>query len=153
TRSETFEVNERLSASGEVLTPLDPAEIENIAVAIRKSGAAAVAVCFLHSYVDPTHEIEAGRILRRMLDGVYVSLSHEIVREYREYERTSTTVMNAYIGPKTSEYVGRMSNRLGEDGFKGRFLIMQSSGGVMSPEQAKTLPVAMMESGPVGGVI
>jgi N-methylhydantoinase A len=153
TRSNTFEVNERLSASGEVLTPLDPEEIARVAESIRACGAEAVAVCFLHSYADPRHELEAGRILRSMLDGVYVSLSHEIVREYREYERTSTTVMNAYIGPRTSEYVGRMQSRLTEDGFSGRFLIMQSSGGVMSPEQAKTLPVAMMESGPVGGVI
>lgn len=152
-RADTFEVNERLSARGQVLEPLDAREIENIADSIRHSGAEAVAVCFLHSYVDPAHEIEAGKILRRMLPGVYVSLSHEIVREYREYERTSTTVMNAYIGPKTSEYVGRMQDRLGEDGFGGRFLIMQSSGGVMSPVKAKTLPVAMMESGPVGGVI
>jgi N-methylhydantoinase A len=136
-----------------VLKPLDTVEMEAMAESIRACGAEAVAVCFLHSYVDPSHEITAGRILREKLPGVYVSLSHEIVREYREYERTSTTVMNAYIGPKTSEYVGRMQSRLVEDGFDGRFLIMQSSGGVMSPDQAKTLPVAMMESGPVGGVI
>ncbi|MEP9373488.1 hydantoinase/oxoprolinase family protein [Mesorhizobium sp. KR1-2] len=152
-RSSTFEVNERLSASGEVLSPLDPAEVEAVAEKIRETGAESVAVCFLHSYVDPRHEIEAGNILRRLLPGVYVSLSHEIVREYREYERTSTTVMNAYVGPKTSEYVARIEQRLDEDGFGGRFLVMQSSGGVMSPGQAKKLPVAMMESGPVGGVI
>ena len=91
--------------------------------------------------------------LRAALPGVYVSLSHEIVREYREYERTSTTVMNAYIGPETSEYVGGIAERLARDEFAGRFLIMQSNGGVMSPETAKKLPVAMMESGPVGGVI
>ena len=82
-----------------------------------------------------------------------MSLSHEIVREYREYERTSTTVMNAYIGPETSAYVGSMDERLRADDFDGRFLIMQSNGGVMSPATAKKLPVAMMESGPVGGVI
>jgi N-methylhydantoinase A len=152
-RSATYEVNERLSARGEVLAVLDPREVEAIAEAIRASGAESVAVCFLHSYIDPTHEIEAGRILRDRLPGVYISLSHEIVREYREYERTSTTVMNAYVGPKTSEYVARIEGRLKEDDFGGRFLVMQSSGGVMSPQQAKKLPVAMMESGPVGGVI
>ena len=152
-RSATYEVDERLSARGEVLAALDPGEVETIADAIRASGAESVAVCFLHSYVDPTHEIEAGRILRERLPGVYISLSHEIVREYREYERTSTTVMNAYVGPKTSEYVARIEDRLAEDDFDGRFLVMQSSGGVMSPSQAKRLPVAMMESGPVGGVI
>jgi N-methylhydantoinase A len=136
-----------------VLVPLDLAGVEKIAATIANSGAEAVAVCFLHSYANPNHEIEAGRILRRLLGNVYVSLSHEIVREYREYERTSTTVMNAYIGPKSAEYVSRMQARLAEDHFKGRFLIMQSNGGAMSPDLAKTLPVAMMESGPVGGVI
>lgn len=152
-RSRTFEVDERLSASGERLIDLKPDDCAAIARAIDESGAEAVAVCFLHSYLDPVHEIEMGRCLRDSLNGVYVSLSHEIVREYREYERTSTTVMNAYIGPKTSEYVGRMQDRLTEDDFDGRFLIMQSNGGVMAPETAKELPVAMMESGPVGGVI
>jgi N-methylhydantoinase A len=152
-RSRTFEVAERLSSTGFVLLRLDPKEVEAIALQIRDSGSESVAVCFLHSYANPAHEIEAGRILRKILKNAYISLSHEIVREYREYERTSTTVMNAYVGPKTSEYIARMQARLDEENFAGRFLVMQSSGGVMSPESAKTLPVAMMESGPVGGVI
>jgi len=152
-RSRTFECDERLAAGGERLTALAPQEIERIVEAVRASGAAAVAVCFLHSYADPVHERALGEQLRAALPGVYVSLSHEIVREYREYERTSTTVMNAYIGPETSEYVGGIAERLASDEFAGRFLIMQSNGGVMSPETAKKLPVAMMESGPVGGVI
>ena len=120
---------------------------------MKASGAEAVAVCFLHSYADPVHEAAIGELLRAALPQTYVSLSHEIVREYREYERTSTTVMNAYIGPETSDYVGRIDERLRADAFDGRFLIMQSNGGVMSPATAKKLPVAMMESGPVGGVI
>jgi N-methylhydantoinase A len=152
-RSRTFECNERLAAGGECLTALTPEEIARIVAVVRASGAAAVAVCFLHSYADPKHERALGAQLRAALPGVYVSLSHEIVREYREYERTSTTVMNAYIGPETSEYVGGIAKRLADDEFAGRFLIMQSNGGVMSPETAKRLPVAMMESGPVGGVI
>jgi len=152
-RSRTFEVEERLSASGERLIALEPDHIDAIVGQVRASGAAAVAVCFLHSYADPVHETAIGEQLRAQLPDVYVSLSHEIVREYREYERTSTTVMNAYIGPETSEYVGRMAESLEREQFAGRFLIMQSNGGVMSPETAKTLPVAMMESGPVGGVI
>src|SRR5205814_2197211 len=90
-------------------------------------------------------------VVTRGTRDVYVSLSHGIVGEYREYERTSTTVMNAYIGPETSAYVGSMDERLRADDFDGRFLIMQSNGGVMSPAKAKKLPVAMMESGPVGG--
>jgi N-methylhydantoinase A len=152
-RSRTFEVNERLAATGECLVALDPEHVAAITAAVRESGAAAVAVCFLHSYLDPVHEVAIGQQLRAALPGTYVSLSHEIVREYREYERTSTTVMNAYIGPETSDYVGRMDERLRADEFQGRFLIMQSNGGVMSPDTAKKLPVAMMESGPVGGVI
>jgi N-methylhydantoinase A len=152
-RSRTYEIHERLTAAGEIVVALDPDDAARVADAIRDSGAEAVAVCFLHSYLDPVHEIEMGRQLRMSLDGCYVTLSHDIVREYREYERTSTTVMNAYIGPKTKRYVGRMRDRLAEDAFAGRFLIMQSNGGVMSPDTAMQLPVAMMESGPVGGVI
>jgi N-methylhydantoinase A len=152
-RSRTFEADERLAASGEVLMPLAEDHALAIVEAVRASDARAVAVCFLHSYADPRHEAALGALLRALLPGVYVSLSHEIVREYREYERTSTTVMNAYIGPETSEYVGSMDERLRADDFAGRFLIMQSNGGVMSPATAKKLPVAMMESGPVGGVI
>lgn len=153
-RSRTYEITERLSARGTVLIPLDLQQLEDTALRIRASGAEAVAVCFLHAYANPAHEIEAGRVFRRILGSrVFISLSHEIVREYREYERTSTTVMNAYIGPGTSFYIGRLEQRLANEGFPGRFFIMQSSGGVMSPNSARTLPVAMMESGPVGGVI
>ena len=152
-RSRTYEIDERLTASGEKLVAITSEEAQKVAEMIRETGAESVAVCFLHSYLDPVHEIEMGKCLRAELTGAYVSLSHEIVREYREYERTSTTVMNAYIGPKTNEYISRMQDRLGDDSFTGRFLIMQSNGGVMSPETAKSLPVAMMESGPVGGVI
>jgi N-methylhydantoinase A len=153
-RSLTFEVDERLLGSGAVLTPLTQENARAVAAAVRDSGVEAVAVSFLHSYIDPTHEVAMGEYLREGLDkAVYLTLSNEIIREYREYERMSTTVMNAYIGPKTSDYVGRMESRLSEDGFNGQFLIMQSNGGVMAPSTAKKIPVAMMESGPVGGVI
>src|SRR5207248_737011 len=94
----------------------------------------AVAVCFLHSYVNPEHERAAGEIVRRALPGAYVSLSHEILREYREFERTSTTVVNAYIGPKVAGYVRGLKASLAEIGFRGELAIMQSNGGVMTPE-------------------
>ena len=153
-RDRTFEVNERILATGEVHVELTEHEIDQIVDEVRASGAQAVAICFLHSYLDPHHENRVAERLREKLGpDFYVTASNEIVREYREYERISTTVMNAYIGPKTSSYVGRMEDRLEQEGFKGRFLIMQSNGGVMSPATAKSLPVAMMESGPVGGVI
>jgi N-methylhydantoinase A len=153
-RTHVFEADERVTANGDVLTALSDAEIDRIVDLVDQAGVQAVAVCFLHSYSRPAHEAAMAAGLRaRLGDRVFVSVSSEIVREYREYERISTTVMNAYIGPKTSAYVGRMEDRLAAEGFDGRLLIMQSNGGVMSPTLAKLLPVAMMESGPVGGVI
>jgi N-methylhydantoinase A len=153
-RSLTFEVKERMLANGDVHIELTDQEIDRIVEEVRSSGVSAVAICFLHSYASPSHENRLAERLRAALGAdVYVTASNEIVREYREYERISTTVMNAYIGPKTSAYVARMQSRLQSEGFEGRFLIMQSNGGVMSPMTAKSLPVAMMESGPVGGVI
>lgn len=153
-RSRTFEVEERILATGAVHIPLQEAELDRIVEEVRASGAKAVAICFLHSYIDPTHEIRTANRLRSALGAdVFVTASNEIVREYREYERISTTVMNAYIGPKTSAYIAHIEDRLENEGFNGRFYIMQSNGGAMSPVTAKALPVAMMESGPVGGVI
>src|SRR5262249_10971457 len=113
----------------------------------------AVAVCFLHSYVNPEHERIAGETIRQELPGTYLSLSHEILREYREFERMSTTVVNAYIGPEVGGYVSSLKSSLGDVGFRGNLSIMRSNGGVMTPEVATERPVAMMESGPVGGII
>jgi N-methylhydantoinase A len=152
-RSLTFEVSERKLGSGDTLVSLDEDHAEEVARAVASEGVDAVAVCFLHSYADPEHEALMGEVLRRALPGAHLSLSNEIVREYREYERMSTTALNAYVGPRTSDYVEQIERRLADRGFAGSFLIMQSNGGVMSPDTAKRTPVAMMESGPVGGVI
>ncbi|HYS76289.1 MAG TPA: hydantoinase/oxoprolinase family protein [Burkholderiales bacterium] len=149
----TREIDERMLASGEVLEPLGPASLEEACRRLADEKVEAVAVCFLHSYVNPEHERAAGEIVRRALPGAYVSLSHEILREYREFERTSTTVVNAYIGPKVGGYVRSLKASLAEIGFRGELSIMQSNGGVMTPEVATGRPVAMMESGPVGGII
>ena len=118
-----------------------------------RKGVEAVAVCFLHSYANPEHERAAGEMIRTALPGAYLSLSHEILREYREFERMSTTVVNAYIGPKVGGYVKSLKSSLGDIGFRGDLSIMRSNGGVMTPEVATERPVAMMESGPVGGII
>ena len=115
--------------------------------ALAAEGVEAVAVCFLHSYVNPEHERIAGEMIRAAMPGAYVSLSHEILREYREFERMSTTVVNAYIGPKVGGYVKSLSSSLGGIGFRGALSIMRSNGGVMTPEVATERPVAMMESG------
>jgi N-methylhydantoinase A len=152
-RALTFEVPERVLASGKVATPLDEDVVVAACSALGDAGVEAVAVCFLHSYINPEHERRAGEIIRAELPHVFVSLSHEILRQYREYERTSTTVVNSYIGPVVSRYVGSLDRRLREREFPGRLWIMRSGGGVMTPATAACQPVAMMESGPVGGII
>lgn len=152
-RHMTFEAPERLLATGTVLTGLNDADAEAVARQVAKLNPDAVAVCFLHSYINPVHETIMGEALRKVLPAAYVSLSHQILREYREYERTSTTVVNAYVGPKVTRYIEGLEKLLDSLGFRGSLLIMQSNGGVMSPDVAKKIPVAMMESGPVGGII
>jgi N-methylhydantoinase A len=149
----TLEIDERVLASGEIFERLQGASVENACRKLAEEGIEAVAVCFLHSYANPEHEREAGEIVRRMLPDAYLSLSHRILREYREFERTSTTVVNAYIGPKVGGYVRSLKASLAEIGVRGELTIMQSNGGVMTPEVAAERPVAMMESGPVGGII
>ncbi len=149
----TLEVDERMLAGGVVRDELDEAQVTELADQLAKEGVDAVAVCFLHAYANPEHEQAVGRILQEKLGDCYVSLSHEILREYREYERTSTTVVNSYIGPRMSGYVHGLETRLADIGFKGQLAIMQSNGGVMAPEVAVQKPVTMMESGPVGGII
>jgi N-methylhydantoinase A len=149
----TLEIDERALASGEIFEPLQGASVESACRKLAEEGIEAVAVCFLHSYANPEHEREAGEIVRRMLPDAYLSLSHRILREYREFERTSTTVVNAYIGPKVGGYVQSLKASLAEIGMRGELTIMQSNGGVMTPEVASERPVAMMESGPVGGII
>jgi N-methylhydantoinase A len=149
----TREVDERVLASGDVHAPLKRSSIKEACEALATEGVEAVAVCFLHSYVNPEHERIAGEAIRRALPDAYLSLSHEILREYREFERMSTTVVNAYIGPKVGGYVKSLNSSLGDIGFRGDLSIMRSNGGVMTPETATERPVAMMESGPVGGII
>ena len=148
-----YEIDERLLAGGHVHRELDRDQVAEVARKIAQEDFDAVAVCFLHSYANTAHERAAAEILSTRLPGRYVSQSHEIMREYREYERISTTVVNAYIGPKVSGYVGSLEASLREHGFAGELSIMQSNGGVMSPKIAVRRPVMMMESGPVGGII
>jgi N-methylhydantoinase A len=149
----TREVDERLMSSGEVHVPLDRAGVAGAARLLAEAGVEAVAVCFLHSYVNPEHERAAGEIVRAAMPAAYLSLSHDILREYREFERISTTVVNAYIGPKVGGYVNGLASNLGKLGFSGALTIMRSNGGVMTPEIATQRPAAMMESGPIGGII
>jgi N-methylhydantoinase A len=152
-RHRTLEIVERLNADGDVVTVLDRANATGVAQRLNTDDIESVAVVFLHSWANPEHEAAVGAIIAKEAPGLYRSLSHEILREYREYERMSTTVLNAYVGPRVKRYLGDLENLLGEFGFTGRLLIMQSNGGTMTPDTAKRVPVNMMESGPVGGII
>lgn len=152
-RNLTFEVPERILASGEVLQPLDEQAVEDILPQLDAEGVEAVAVCFLHSYANPAHERRVGEILRKARPDLFVTLSHEILREYREYERTSTTALNAFVGPRVEGYLKRLEHHLRDGAFGGKIHIMRSNGGVMSIKVAQEQPVSMMESGPVAGMI
>lgn len=152
-REMTFEVPERVNAAGWVLTPLDEQAVRDLAHALVACQAEAVAICFLHSYANPAHERRTGEILREIAPQIFVTMSHEIVREYREYERTSTTALNAFVGPRVKQYLIRIDDHFRTGGFRGKINIMRSNGGLMSIDAAQDQPVAMMESGPVAGMI
>jgi N-methylhydantoinase A/oxoprolinase/acetone carboxylase beta subunit len=143
----TFGLHERIAAEGSVLLPLDAAELDAIIETLRKNEIDSVAVCFLHSYAFPQHEHEAAAALRAA--GFLVSTSHEVLPEYREYERWATTAVNAYVAPLMARYLGRLQQQLG--GAKLR--IMQSNGGSISAARAETEAVQTILSGPAAGVI
>jgi N-methylhydantoinase A len=147
-----FEVPERLGADGAVLTPLDEAGVLAAAQAIRQAGAESVAVCFLHSYVDAAHELRAKELLRRALPGVWITASAEVVPEFREYERFSTAVINAYLLPVMDRYMAALSTRLAGHGYRGSVYTMSSGGGIMDLDTARAIPVRTILSGPAGGV-
>lgn len=151
-RSWCFEINERISAEGEILTPLDLAEVARLGVHLKALEVEAIAVVFLHAYRNPRHELAVKHQLQQILPDVYVTASHELSREYREYERTSTTVANAYVGPVVSRYLDELEVRLSAQGFRGHLAIMQSNGGLSQLSVARQQCVQMMESGPAGGL-
>jgi N-methylhydantoinase A len=148
-----YEVTERIAPDGTVITPLDVPGLDAVAKAAREQKLEALAICFLHSYANESHEEEARERLQALLPGVYICSSSELVREWREFERSSTTVLNAFVGPKVESYIARLEEVTARAGFKGQFYLMQSSGGVMTASRAKRYPVAMVESGPVAGMI
>ncbi len=152
-RDLVFEVPERLDFQGRVVTPFDRAEATRVADAISAAGVAAVAVCFLHAYADPVHELLMEEVLAERCPGLEISLSHRLVREYREYERTSTTVIDAYIKPIVRRYLEHLRSALAGGGFSGRFLVTRSGGGAMTVETAVDRPAHLVLSGPASGVI
>jgi len=151
-RGRSREVAERLSATGEVLVPLDEEAVRAAARQLLAAGVESVAVVFLFSYRDPAHEQRAAQIVAAEMPGVSVSASHRITQEWREYERTSTTVVNAYVQPIMDRYLGEFGRGLGGRGFRGELLVTQSNGGAFSLEAARSKPVHTIESGPAAGV-
>ncbi|SHG45163.1 hydantoinase/oxoprolinase family protein [Bradyrhizobium erythrophlei] len=148
-----YEVRERIGPRGEVLVALDEAGLERIAEAIAEAGIEAVAICFLHSYANPAHERRAGQILRQKLPGRFVTLSVDVLPEIREYERTSTTVINAYVAPPVGSYLRSLRKRLDGVGISAPLFMMQSSGGILDLESVLQRPAQVVESGPAAGVI
>jgi N-methylhydantoinase A len=152
-RYDTFEVTERSLFDGTVRTPLDAADARRVASVIAERGYESVAVAFLHSYANPENELRMRDVLAKVAPGVEVTLSHELSREYREYERTSTAVLDAYIKPIVRRYLRTLDGELAEAGFTGQFLTTHSAGGAMTAAVARDQPVNLILSGPAGGVI
>ena len=148
-----FELNERVSAGGEVLTSVDEGDLPALVDRLRDERVESVAVCFLHSYAFPEHEQLVGRWLRERLPDVPVSLSCEVVREQREYERTATTAVNAYVRPVMGRYLADLGGGLRAMDVAGPLLIMQSAGGLTPAAEAADRPVFVLESGPAAGVL
>lgn len=152
-RRDVHEVGGRLNWQGEELVPLNAADFGPIIEKVKREGIKAVAVCFLHAYAYPNHELEARRILADSLPGVSISLSHEVAREWREYERASSAVMNAYVAPVVEKYLASLQQELAARDLSATVHIMQSSGGVTTADTARKHPVFSLLSGPVGGTI
>ncbi|SNR91687.1 hydantoinase/oxoprolinase family protein [Blastococcus mobilis] len=152
-RYDTFEVPERSLFDGSVHRPLDVAAAREVAATVAERGYDSVAVAFLHAYANPEHELRMREILAEVAPQVVVTLSHELSREYREYERTSTAVLDAYVKPIVRRYLQTLEGQLADGGFGGRFLMTRSGGGAMTASSAREQPVSLILSGPAGGVI
>ena len=152
-RRRRYEVTERLNAKGEIVTPLDEAQARSLADTLARSDVEAVAVSFLHAYANPAHERRVAEILRAALPDAFICISSDVLPEIREYERTSTTVVNAYVGPVMARYLSSLREQLADRGLRGPLLMMQSSGGTMALEQVIARPATVVESGPAAGVI
>ena len=146
------EVTERVDAAGEIVTPLDPAQVRAVVADLAQRGVTAIAVCLLHAYANTRHENAVGEVIRAEFPDIAVSLSSEVQPEIREYERASTTAANAYAQPVTRDYLRRLTRGLARAGFGGRFHIMLSSGGLTDADVAARMPIKILESGPAAGV-
>lgn len=147
-----LELDERVTADGSVLKPIDRDELEGLVARLRDAGCAAVAVSLLHAYANPAHEIAVREAIERALPEVFITLSSEIAPEFREYERTSTAVVNSYIGPTVRNYIDRLAADMGGRGV-GALTVIKSNGGLTVPALAARFPAHLLESGPAAGVV
>jgi len=152
-RALRYELHERVRFDGSVQTPLDRGQLDGLVDVLRRERVEAVAVGLLHSYANPSHELEVGRVLAQRLPGAAVCLSHELAGEQGEYERFSTCAMNAFVQPVIGRYLGRLEQGLAAKGIAAPLFIMKSSGGVMSAQAAARRAVETVMSGPAGGVV
>lgn len=148
-----LELDERISAEGEVLKSIDKSELEELAAKLQKEGIESLAVCLLHSYAHPEHEQLIGEFMQAQLPDVPLSLSHQILPERKEYERTATTVVNAYVRPVMQNYLSALRGGMGAQGIEAPLLMMQSAGGLTPEVDAAVRPVYVLESGPAAGVL
>jgi len=152
-RSDIVEIGGRLDYAGDELHPLDVEAVRAAARRVREQGFGAIAVAFLFAYVNPVHELEAEAVLREELGDLTISLSHRIAREWREYERTSSTVIDAYTSPVVRRYLDRLGDRLRDAGVLVPLHVMQSSGGIVTAQTARQASLPTLLSGPVGGTL
>jgi N-methylhydantoinase A len=152
-RFRRYEVPERLNRLGEELTPLDESAARQMIGRLKAQAVQGIAICFLHAYANPAHERRMAELVAEEYPEASVSISSDIVREWREFERTSTTVLNAYVKPKMTGYLAALETGLRQRRYEGAFNIMQSSGGMTSGLAAQKAPIRTLESGPAGGVI
>src|SRR5229473_3297908 len=145
-------VRERMRADGRIEIPLDPSSLDRAIAVLQREKVEAVAICYLHSWRDPCHEAATSEALQRALPDGYVSLSSEVLPQIKEFERVSTTIVNAYVGPVLSRYLARLEVGLGEAGYRGPVLIIQSHGGVAPIAEAGRLAAGGVLSGPAGGI-
>ncbi len=152
-RSLRFEVNERLRADGSVLRTPQRDQVDRICAELKANGIEAVAILLLHAYANPAHELLIKQWVQEAMPDAFVTASHELSTEYREFERTSTVAANAYVGPRVSRYLKQIDDKAISEGFLGGFFVVQSSGGLFSVQQARRECIRMLESGPAAGVI
>ena len=152
-RALRFEVEERIDYRGNVIRPMRDCALEQLVERIGEADVEAVAICLLHAYVNPAHEVKVETLLRREFPGLSVISSHSVCREWREYERTSTAVLSAYVHPLAKSYLGSLSTELEAREVGSELLVMQSNGGVATLEGALNNPISMVESGPASGVL